>query len=49
MFPDSELPPLETETRDLNSGREESGEFSYFYKEIKEKLGLKEMDEKEDN
>ena len=47
MFPDFDLPPLETETGDLNIRREESGEVSSFYKEIKEKLGRGDMNEKE--
>ena len=49
MFPDDEIPPLETKTEDLNNGREESGEVSSFYKEIKEKLGLGDMDDTGDN
>ena len=49
MFPNYYLPPLDTQTRDLNSEREGSGEVSSFYKEIKEKLGLRDMDEKENN
>ena len=46
MFPDSDLPPLETESGDLNSEREESGEVSSFYKKIKAKLELGNMDDK---
>ena len=49
MFPNDCVPPLETYTRDLNSGREESGEVSSFYKEIKGKTGLGDMDDKENN
>ena len=49
MFPNFYLPPLDNETEDINSGREGSGEVSYFYKEIKAKLGLGDMDEKENN
>ena len=49
IFPNSYLPLLETTIGDLNSEREESGEVSSFYKEIKEKLGLGDMDEKENN
>ena len=48
-FPNYYLPPLETETEGINSGREGSGEVSSFYKEIKEKLGLGYMDDKGDN
>ena len=46
MFPDDDLPLSETETRDINSGREGSGEVSSFYKEIKAKLGMGDMDDK---
>ena len=49
MFPDGDLPPLEFETEDINNGREGSGEVSSFYNEIKEKLGLGDMDDKGDN
>ena len=49
MFPDSYLPPLETNTGDLNSEKGGSGEVSSFYKEIKAKLGLGDMDDKENN
>ena len=49
MFPNDDIPPLETETGDLNIRREESGEVSSFYKEIKAKLGLRDMDDKENN
>ena len=38
MFPNYDLPPLDTVTGDINSEREESGEVSSFYKEIKAKL-----------
>ena len=44
-----DLPPLEIETGDLNSEKGGSGEVSSFYKEIKEKLGLGDMDNKENN
>ena len=46
MFYDSYLPHLETDTGDLNSEKEVSGEVSSFYKKIKEKLELGDMDEK---
>ena len=46
MFTNYYLPPLETDTGELNSGREESGEVSSFYKEIKEKPRRRNMDEK---
>ena len=49
MISDSDLPPLETDTGDLNNETKGSGEVSSFYKEIKEKLGLGDMDEKENN
>ena len=49
MFFDSDLPPLETETGDLNSEKEGSGEVSSFYKKIKAKLELGDMDDKENN
>ena len=49
MFPDSKIPPLETDTGYLNSEKGGSGEVSSFYKEIKEKLGLGDMDHKENN
>ena len=49
MFLDSDLPPLETETGDLYSEREEGGEGSSFYKKIKKKLELGDMDDKENN
>ena len=49
MFPYFYLPPLESETEDLNSERKESGEVSSFYKEIKEKLELRDMDDKDSN
>ena len=47
MFPNFVLPPLETESGDLNNEREESGEVSSFYKKIKAKLELGNMDDKE--
>ena len=46
MFPDSDLPPLETETGDLNSEREESNPS---YEEIRKELGFGDMEGKEDN
>ena len=46
MFPNDDLSPLDTETRDINSEREGSGEVSSFYEDIKEKLGLRDMDDK---
>ena len=46
-FPNYYIPPLETETGDLNNGREESGEVSSFYKEIKDKLGQGDMADNE--
>ena len=46
MFLDSYLPPLETDTGDINSEREGSGEVSSFYEDIKEKLGPRDMDDK---
>ena len=49
MFPNDYLPPLDTDTHDINNEREGSGEVSSFYKEIKEKLGLGDMDDKGDN
>ena len=49
MFPNYYLPPLDTETGDLNNEREGSGEVSSFCKEIKEKLGLGDMDDKKNN
>ena len=49
MFPYDYLPPFENDTGDINSEREGSGEVSSFYKEIKEKLGLGDMDDKENN
>ena len=49
IFSDSDLPPLETETGDLNSEKEGSGEVSSFYKKIKEKIELGDMDDKENN
>ena len=49
MFPNDDLPPLDTDIGDLSSGREGSGEVSSFYKEIKAKLGLGDMDEKENS
>ena len=49
MFPNYYLPPLDTDIEDINSGSEGSGEVSSFYKEIKEKLGLGDMDHKENN
>ena len=49
MFPDSKIPPLETDTGYLNSEKGGSGEVSSFYKEIKAKLGLGDMDDKGNN
>ena len=49
MFSYSDLPPLETDTGDLNNEKEGSGEISSFYKKIKEKLELGDMDDKENN
>ena len=49
MFPNDYLPPLDTDTHDINNEREGSGEVSSFYKEIKKKLGLGDMDDKGDN
>ena len=46
MFHYYNLPPLETETRDLYSEREEGGEVTSFYKEFKEKIEQRDMDEK---
>ena len=46
-FSDYDLPPLETETGDLNSEKEGSGEVSSFYKKIKEKIELGDMGDKE--
>ena len=45
----SDLPPLETNTGNLNNEKEGSGEVSSFYKKIKEKLELGDMDDKENN
>ena len=49
MFSYSDFPLLETETGYLNSEKEGSGEVSSFYKKIKEKLELGDMDDKEKN
>ena len=49
MFPNEYIPPLYTEIGYLNNEREGSGEVSSFYKEIKAKLGLGDMDDKENN
>ena len=49
MFPNDDIPPLDIEIGDINSEREGSGEVSSFYKEIKAKLGLGDMDDKENN
>ena len=49
MFPDSDLPPLETETGDLDSEREASEESNPSYKEIRKELGFGDMEGKEDN
>ena len=49
MFSDSDLPPLETEIGDLNSEKEGNGEVNSFYKKIKAKLELGDMDDKENN
>ena len=46
MFSDSDLPPLETESRNLNNEKEGSGEVSSFYRKIKAKLELGDMDDK---
>ena len=49
MFHDSDLPPLETETGDLNCEREESEESNPSYEEIRKELGFGGMEGKEDN
>ena len=49
MFYYPGLPPLKTNIGDLNSVKGGRGEVSSFYKEIKEKLGLRDMDDKGDN
>ena len=49
MFLDDDLPPLDTDIGDLQNEWEGSGEVSSFYKEIKEKLGPRDMDDKENN
>ena len=49
MFNDSGLPPLETDTGDINSEKEGSGEVSSFYKKIKEKIETRDIDDKENN
>ena len=46
MFPDSDLPPLETKTRDLNNEREESEESNPSYEEIRKELGFGDMEGK---
>ena len=46
MFYYYNLLPLETDTRDLNSEKEGSGEVSSFYKKIKEKLEMGDIDDK---
>ena len=49
IFPNSYLPLLEFEIGYLNSEKEGSEEVSSFYKKIKEKLGLEDMDDKENH
>ena len=49
MFSDYDFYPLETEIGYLNSEKEGSGEVSYFYKKIKEKLELGDINDKENN
>ena len=49
MFPNFYLPPLDTEFEYINNGREGSEEVSSLDKEIKEKLGFRDMDDKGDN
>ena len=49
MFPDDDLPSLETENGDINSGREESEEIKSRYEEIRKELGFGDMAPKEDN
>ena len=49
MFPDSDLPPLENETIDLNSEREGSEESNPSYEKIRKELGIGDMKGKEDS
>ena len=49
MFPDSDLPPLETETRHLNNEREESDESNPSYEDIRKDLGFGDIEGKEYN
>ena len=49
MFPNLDIPSLETETGYLNSEREESEESNPSYEEIRKELGFGDMEGKEDN
>ena len=49
MFPNYDLPPLETNTGDINSGREGSEESNPSYEEIRKELGCGDMEGKEDS
>ena len=40
IFPDDDLPPLETDTGDINSGREGSEESNFSYAEIRIEQGF---------
>ena len=46
MFHDDDLLPLETETGDINIGREESEEINSRYEEIRKELGFGDMENK---
>ena len=48
MFHDDILPPLETDTKYINCGKEEGKEVNSEYERIREKLGFKDMGDKED-
>ena len=46
IFPDDDLPPLENETRNINSRREESEEVNSRHEEIRKEIGFKDKVEK---
>ena len=48
IFIDYILPPLENYIQDINNGREEGEEVNSKYEKIREKLGLRDMEDKED-
>ena len=49
IFPNDDIPPLETETAYINSEKEGSEESNPSYAEIRKELGFGDMEGKEDN